>query len=486
MSVNETQKSTKSAVSRRGFMASAGAAAGVAVATTYSPFSYAKNEKVMIGAIGTGGQGSFHVRDGLSRAKNIQIKAICDVYTPHRTGGLKAAGNDPSVGEYVEYKEMLQKEDIDAVMIATPLHTHHQIAMDCLDAGKYVFCEKTMCYEIEHCRDLVKKVHETGKFLQVGHQRRYNPTYNHALKLAWKENVIGRINHIDAQWHRNNDWRRPVDTTYQLSEVEKKYIKDLERHINWRLYRASSGGLMTELATHALDIVNWFLDANPTKVVGFGGLDYWHDGREVFDNINVTYEYEIGKESGAFKAIEPRTKLQNDYKDELQKPYTVRVVYSSITGNGQRGASEWIQGDEGTMKLTELGSLYYREPGTRVKWAEKGEKDAAAANAIKITSGASLGLSNKAQDNADPLVVDTDKSVDQLQFESFANDIKTGGTPRANVMVGLKSAVCALTGMKAMRDAEKGGSAEVKIDPKYYEFDFETDNSSMYGPVLEV
>jgi len=80
-----------------------------------------------------------------------------------------------------------------------------------------------------------------GFWLQVGHQRRYNPKYNKVLWLTREQGLLGRMNHITAQWHRNNDWRRPVDPNYVLSEEEKQYIKDLERHINWRLYTASSG-----------------------------------------------------------------------------------------------------------------------------------------------------------------------------------------------------------------------------------------------------
>ena len=82
--------------------------------------------------------------------------------------------------------------------------------------------------------------------------------------------------------------------------------------------------------------------------------------------------------------------------------------------------------------------------------------------------------------------MDTDRSVDQLQFEAFASDIMKNGTPRANVMVGFKSAVCALSGMEAMRRASKGETAEVKIKPEWYEFGFETYDTSMYGPPVEV
>lgn len=482
-------------VNRRSFMKTAGIATGVAIAAGRAPFSYAQNEKVRVGCIGTGGQGSYHVRDGLLGAEDIQIVAVCDCYGPHQKYGTQlaqlsnagielAAGMGLSAAQreraakiprptgYYDYREMLEKEKLDAVVIATPLHTHYQMAMDALDAGCYVFCEKTMTYDIEHARNLVKKSHETGRFVQVGHQRRYNPMYNKALLMARDEKTIGRINHIDCQWHRNNDWRRPFNKNHKLNSMERKFIKDLGRHMNWRLYKESSGGLMTELATHQLDIASWFLDAMPKRVYGYGGLDYWRDGREVFDNVNVVYEFELTPESKMFHYIDPRNSYQDP--EAVNSPYTVRVVYSSITANAKRGCSELVQGDEGTFSLTEKGSYHYVEPTSKVQWAKQGGSQAADANAAVITSGGTLQLSNEALEEGEPITVDNDKSVDKLQFIAFAGNIKNGGQPKANVMVGLRAAIMGLSGMKAMRER-----TEVEIDPSWYDFDFETPDPSM-------
>lgn len=462
-------------VSRRNFMRAAGATAGVMVATKFSPRAYALNEKVTIASIGTGGQGSFHVRDGIGRAQNLEIVAVCDVYKPHLEGGWKQAGGSETVRKYMDYRVLLDKEkDVDAVCISTPLHTHHQITLDCLDAGKYCFTEKTLCYEIEHCRDIVKKCHETGLFVQVGHQRHYNPMYNKAMELARDEGVLGRIHHIECQWHRNNDWRRPVNKKYQLSPEEAKWIKDLEKHINWRLYRESSGGLMTELATHQVDIAAWFLDAMPRRVYGYGGIDYWRDGREVFDNVNLVYEFPVGPENRGYRAINARSDRQG--RAAINAPYMVPVMYSSICANAKRGASESIEGDEGTFELTEGGGLFFPEATSKVKWADEGTRDRAQADATVITSGGTLNLSNEALKNAKPIWVDNDKSVDQLQFEAFANDVTRKGTPKANQMVGLRAAIMGLTGMIAMRE-----NRVVEIDPASYTFDFETPDPSIYG-----
>lgn len=476
-------------VTRRNFIKTAGVATGVAIAAGRAPFSYAQNEKVRVGCVGTGGQGSYHVRDGMMGAKDIEIVAVCDAYAAHQRLGqqlaqLSNAGIELQPGQglsdaqkervkavprpkgYYDYREMLEKEQLDAVVIATPLHTHYQISYDCLDAGKYVFCEKTLCYDIEQARTLVKKCHETGKFLQVGHQRRYNPLYNKALMMIREEGVIGRIVHVDAQWHRNNDWRRPINTDHRLNSQEARFIKDLDRHMNWRLYNETSRGLMTELATHQLDITAWFLDAMPKRVFGTGGIDYWRDGREVDDNVNLIYEFEITPECRGYRAINARSSHQD--KIAINQTYKVQVIYSSITANAKKGCSELIQGDEGTLELTEEGSFHYQEPTSKVAWAQGGQTTAEQAATV-VTSGGTLQLSNKAQKEGTPIVVDNDKSIDQLQFIRFAKDVREGGMPKANQMVGLNATIMALTGYQAIAE-----NRVVEIDPALYTFDFPT------------
>lgn len=485
-------------VNRRDFMRTAGTTAGVMIATGWSPFSYAQNEKVRVGCIGTGGQGSLHLRGGLTAAEAIDVVAVCDVYAPHQKQGallarLANAGISLGPGQpftdalkqkamaalkpqrFYNYKEMLEMPDLDAVVIASPLATHYQIAVDALDAGKWVFCEKTMCFTIEEARNLVIKSHQTGKFVQVGHQRRYNPMYNKGIMMGREEGVVGRITHIDAQWHRNDDWRRPVNPNYKLNSMEQQYISDIEQHMNWRLYRDHSGGLMTELATHQLDVASWMLDAMPKRCVGYGGLDYWRDGRTVCDNVNVMYEFEITPENRGYRAINRRNKYQDPNK--INEPYTVRFIYSSINANGKRGSSESIQGDEGTLVLTEMGSMFYPEATASVAWAgSSSASEEAEKNASIVTSGGTRELSNEAQDTGEPITVENDKGVDQLQFEAFARDIQTGGMPRANVMCGLRAAIMALTGMEAIRDHK-----EVEIDPALYTFDFPTPNPTAIG-----
>ena len=126
----------------------------------------------------------------------IKIVATCDIWSYNRELGAKLI-DDTDLSVYVDYKEMLDKEELDAVLIATPLYMHYQMVMDCLDAGLYVFCEKTMTMTIEESRNIVRKCNETGKFVQIGHQRHYNPYYNrseeHTSELQSRRNLVCRL-----------------------------------------------------------------------------------------------------------------------------------------------------------------------------------------------------------------------------------------------------------------------------------------------------
>jgi predicted dehydrogenase len=471
-------------VTRRGFIKTAGtAAAGVAVATRFNPRAYAANEKLRVGMIGTGGQAGFHIRFGLLPNDEIEIAAVCDIFKPNLEAAWAIAGGENrEIGRYLDYREMLDKADIDAVIVCTPLNEHYEPSMAALDAGKHLFLQKTMCFEIEECRDIVKKVHETGLTCQIGHQRRYNPEYNKAVWLSRgseeRQSTTGRINHIQAHWHRNNDWRRPVPQNYEISAEERALgLTDLERHVNWRLYpERSKGGLITELATHQLDVASWFLGAMPSRVSAFGGIDYWKDGRETDDNIVMIYEYDVPRAAPGFADIVPRNPLQR--RAQINRDYTVRFTYSSICANAHASYGEQILGDRGSLHLTEQhGCTYYAEPAAREDWnlAAGGAADLTAED---ILAGKTRDYSDDAYKEGLPVKVVDDKGesfenatvVDRMQFTEFVKDIRNGTPPKANEIVGLMAAVSGFAALESMRD----GGRPVEIDPALYSFDFET------------
>ena len=272
-------------------------------------------EKVRIGMIGTGSRGQYHLNN-LKLIPQAEVIALCDNYAPH----LDAASVIfPKAKIFEDYRRLLEDKTIDAIMIATPLNEHAHITIEALQAGKHVFCEKSMAMTCQGCLDMYNVFKQSGKVLFIGQQRLYDPKYIKAMSMI-HAGLIGDINSIRAYWFRNNDWRRPVPSS------------DLERKINWRLYREFSCGLVTELATHQLQVGNWALKMLPEKISGMGDIVYWKDGREVYDSINLIYHY----------------------------PNGVKMTYESMIANKFYGLEEEILGSKGTMEL-EKGKYYFEE-----------------------------------------------------------------------------------------------------------------------------
>lgn len=272
-------------------------------------------EKVRLGVIGTGSRGQYHLNN-LLQIPHVEVVALCDNYPPHLK---EAAAIYPKARTFDDYRKLLEQKDIQAVLIATPLYEHAHITIDGLAAGKHVFCEKSMARTPQECLDMYNAFKQSGKVMFIGQQRLYDPKYIRAMGMI-HSGLIGDVGGIRAYWFRNNDWRRPVSNP------------ELERKINWRLYEAYSGGLMTELATHQLQVGNWALKMIPESVMGYGDIVFWKDGREVYDNVSLIYRY----------------------------PNGVKMNYESIISNKFYGLEEEILGHKGTME-PEKGKYYFEE-----------------------------------------------------------------------------------------------------------------------------
>jgi predicted dehydrogenase len=278
---------------------------------------------VRYGFIGTGTEGC-NLLKFLSTIPEGHCVATCDIYPPNLKKGVETIGSNPET--YVEYRKMLERKDMDAVLIATPLNLHAQMVVDSLNAGKHVFVEKTMYFKEEEGEMIRKAMDDHPKqVLQVGLQRRSSVLYQVAIEMI-RKGALGKLMFVRAQWHRNNNWRRPVP--------DPKF----ERLLNWRMYKEYSAGLMGELASHQIDVASWAFGSEPISVVATGGIDYWKDGRETCDNVEAIYEYPEGK----------------------------KLVWSSITYNAHLDFNEQIMGDQGTLIITLGKGMYYREQVAKV------------------------------------------------------------------------------------------------------------------------
>jgi predicted dehydrogenase len=281
-----------------------------------APVSDAPSNRVRIGLVGVGSRGNLHISH-LLRTPGVEIAALCDDYEPHLNAGLARVKGAKG---FSEFRKMLEMPNLDGVLIALPLNLHSQFTLDAMSAGKHVYCEKSLAYTIEQCQAVANAYRGSKKVFQVGHQRLYSPSYLHAYELV-KKGAIGDIKQIRAYWHRNGNWRNPVPSP------------ELEHRLNWRLYRAYSCGLMTELASHHMQVANWFLGQHPLSVVGYGSINYWKDGRELYDNVNVVYKYAGG----------------------------VHVIFDSLISNRFYGMEVQMMGPKGTIE-SETGRMFSETP----------------------------------------------------------------------------------------------------------------------------
>ena len=307
-------------INRREFLKNIGMlGAGVFLAASpwlsaFSDVVETTHEKCRLAIIGPGSRGRF-LMSFLVQNPKVDIVALCDIYQPSLDEALKLA---PKAKTYKDYRKVLEDKTIDAVLVATPLNTHCQIVLDAFDAGKHVFCEKAMARTLEECKTIYNTYQQSDRVLYFCMQRMYDEKYVKAMQMI-HSGLIGDLVGMRCHWFRNNDWRRPVPSP------------ELERKINWRLYKESSGGLMTELASHQLEVCNWAAQRMPVSIVGMGDIVYWKDGREVYDSVNVTYRYSNGN----------------------------KIAYESLIANKFNGMEEQILGNKGTVDLTK--GLYYLE-----------------------------------------------------------------------------------------------------------------------------
>ena len=318
----QTSKPTTLKPTRRELLGLSTAAAGAwATSAWKSAIAADGPEQVRTAVIGTGGRGSDLIRS-LTTIEGCELVALADDYPPHLEKASKFAG--PQAKLYSDYRKLLEEVKPAAVVVAVPLYLHYQVAGDAIAAGVDVFCEKTMCYTVDEAQKLADQVAAAKRVFQVGLQRRANPIYQQAAAMV-QAGVLGQITAVKAQWHRNNNWRRPIPVAKGDADWSR-----LERKLNWRLYRDYSGGLMTELGSHQLDVVNWMFGDIPRKVTATGGVDYWRDGREVCDNVFCIYEYELPPTAGPRPDANAAATSTGGTPESSLKPYTVRATYSSL------------------------------------------------------------------------------------------------------------------------------------------------------------
>jgi predicted dehydrogenase len=514
----------------------AGAVLPVSAAVYFGYESWKGNKAVKAALIGAGDEGGVLI--GEHNPEYLDFVSVCDLRPTNlkriidgepagpRKGFNKLYGKDKAakIKTYDDYKQLIAEakdRGVEAVVIATPLFTHKDIAIDCMKAGLHVLCEKLMARDIKSCKEMIAAAKQYGVLLSVGHQRHYSLLYAHAREVV-DSGILGEIKHIRALWHRNNSWPftatddakktyatgkdidgtefdlpalidgwcKPVpkadaDGFLKNPESLKKWgFKSITELVRWRLYDRTGGGLMAELGSHQLDAASIFLGkVHPLAVSGVGGKFFYGPGkndRESNDGVFTTFEFP--------GANHPRG--VNKGKDEND---VVVVTYSSFNTNEFEDYGECLMGSRGTMLVEKEANVYLFKEKDKTKKGEKSPKD----TAVKVTAEGGKGPAMEAAStwggggaaitkNAAGNEWDTEVRGYRTEMEHFAycvrrwQDLKQKVSyeevdgklkyadilPKCHGEVAMADAILALTANMAMAKRQR-----IEFDPKWFEPD---------------
>lgn len=306
---------SQSKVERRDFMKSA-VAAGVGV-NLFGRTRMAHgrilgaNDRINLGVIGVGGRGKYLVKWAMDTGQKpntaAQIVAVSDVYAK-RTGQAKEFAKCDGYGDW---REIVNRKDVDAVIIATPDHWHMPMAVEAMNKGKDVYLEKPMTHTVDEAKKVYETQKKTNRVLQVGSNTTSSDQWWKARK-AIQDGMIGKLLLSQGSYHRNStkgEWNWPIDEAAGPNGKGDDYIDwkmwlgsaperpfDADRFFRFRKYWDYSGGIATDLFYHVMAPLNicWGEAQFPHKVSGNGGLYVFKDGREVPDTFTLTADYARG------------------------------------------------------------------------------------------------------------------------------------------------------------------------------------------------
>jgi len=387
-----------------------------------------KPAELKVALIGAGTQGRVLIESCL-RIPGIRFAAVCDIWDysqRYASRYLKKYGHDVNV--YEDYRDLLsQEKGLDAVIVATPDWMHAEHANACMEAGFHVYCEKEMSNSLAEARTMVQTARKTGKLMQVGHQRRSNPRYIHAIDcLIHEKNILGRINAVYAQWNRAKSdmlgW--PKQYTMDQGKLEKYGYASMTEFRNWRLFKKYGGGPLVDLGSHQIDLFSWVFGVNPSSVMASGGIDYYKNW-QWYDNAMTIYEFKT-------------------------KTGTARGLYQVQTTTKHGGFYEAFMGENGSLVISEvpqIGNWAMREAHAP-EWdslVKQGYLKSEAPPIQKVdTKNIFLDVRVTAEAGRWPIPVEMAKPAHQPHLENFFNAVLHGTPLNCPPEIAYESAVAVL------------------------------------------
>lgn len=306
---------------------------------TYEPIAYTNNDQIQLGLIGSGIQGIYDTTAAL-KVTGVKLVAVCDLYDGRLDRAKELWGAELFTTR--DYRKLLDRKDIDAVIVATPDHWHKKITIDAMNAGKAVYCEKPMVKNFDEGHALIKSQKETAAICQVGSQGMASLGNEKAKKL-YEEGAIGEIVMLDMyndRYSAEGAWQYPIPPDANPDTIDfdtflgsaPKSPFDLKRFFRWRNYQDYGTGVAGDLFVHAFSTLNHIISSQgPNRALATGGLRYWNDGRDVPDVTITLYDYPKTDTHAAFNAA-----------------FRINFIAGSGGGGGFR-----LIGTEGEMEISQ-------------------------------------------------------------------------------------------------------------------------------------
>lgn len=281
----------------------------------------APSDQISLGVIGSGGRGTA-VMKVFQRDSSVRVGAICDVYEPNLENALSIAAKDHPKA-YRNYKQLLEDKSIQAVLIATPEHWHHQMVLDALAAGKDIYVEKPLCQTPEQGVELVDAEKNSKSIVQVGMQRRSYDLYLDARKIV-AAGTLGKVRMVRSWWLNNSVNGNPAKKLDGALDWEQwqgpapRRDLDLNRFRNWRLYSDYAGGIVADQGAHVFDGIHLLMNASYPKAVNASGGIPHVPGADTPETVTVIAEYPedfLGQFTVNYAAMHYQTK--NDQLNQL-------------------------------------------------------------------------------------------------------------------------------------------------------------------------
>jgi predicted dehydrogenase len=257
------------------------------------------NQRIRCGFIGVGNMGRGNLRDFL-KCENAEVVAVCDVWQPHLDRAVEISSGKPAA--YPDFRRVLDRKDVDVVVISTPDHWHAYMTIEACKAGKDIYVEKPLAHNIHEGRRMVEAARKNNRVVQCGTQQRSGRHYQEVVEFI-RSGKLGKVNRV-ATWNYQNespfgmgdfpDSEAPPGLDYNLwlGPAPKKPFNPNRFIFNFRYFWDYAGGYATDWGVHHIDTVQWVMNVQaPTKVSALGGKYGIQDNRETPDTLEVIYEY---------------------------------------------------------------------------------------------------------------------------------------------------------------------------------------------------